>query len=198
VGSLVRPKHNSGLLTCFVAGTLALAGCAAAPPRQISPTVSALPTKGESFAAFQRHDDVCRQFAAQRVGAAPPGQIAAAHTAAGAAVGAGVGAAAGGLLGSASGHAGHGAAIGAGAGLLAGLLAGSAHGRTRATAVQQSYDMAYTQCMVANGERVQQPANARVIYAVPAGPVIVPAAPYAAPYPPLLPPPPPPPPPPPR
>ncbi|MGA8095166.1 MAG: hypothetical protein WB823_12980, partial [Steroidobacteraceae bacterium] len=73
-----------------------LCGCATAP-RPISPTVLALPAKGESFAVFQQHDALCRQFAAERVGGAPPGQVAANRAAAGAAIGAGVGAAAGAL-----------------------------------------------------------------------------------------------------
>jgi hypothetical protein len=184
------------LLASALACILPLAGCAAAPPRRLSPTVLALPAPGESFAAFQQHDDLCRGFAAERVGAAPPGQVAANRAAAGAVVGAGVGAAAGALLGSASGHAGGGAALGAGTGLLAGVLAGSARGRVRAAAVQRSYDMAYTQCMVGNGERVAPPGGARAVYAIPAPTVVVPAASYAPPPPPpppFYPPPPPPP-----
>jgi len=170
------------LLAGVVAGALSLCGCATAP-RAISPTVLALPARGESFAVFQQHDALCRQVAAERVGGAPPGQVAANRAAAGAAVGAGVGAAAGALIGSASGHAGRGAAVGAGTGLLAGVLAGSARGRAREAAVQRSYDMAYTQCMVANGERVEEPLRPRVVYAVPAGTVVVPAAPYPPPLP---------------
>jgi hypothetical protein len=174
-----------------VAAALPLAGCATAPHR-ISPTVLALPASGESFTIFQQHDQLCRQYAAVHV-SAPPGQVAANRAAAGAAVGAGVGAAAGALIGSASGHAGGGAAFGAGTGLLAGLLAGSGHGHARAAAVQRGFDMAYTQCMVGNGERIEAPARARMVYAVPAG-VVVPALSY--PPPPPFPPPPPPPPPP--
>src|SRR5690348_11791438 len=169
-------------LVCIVAGTLSLAGCAAVPPRPLSPTVLVLPSRGESFAAFQQHDQVCRQFAAARVGARLPAQVAAERAATGAAVAAGVGAAAGGLIGAASGHAGRGAAVGAGTGLVAGLLTGSARSRARAAAVQQTYDLAYTQCMIANGERLEEPERARVIYAVFAGPIVVPAAPYAASY----------------
>lgn len=180
---LIPMNSPRGVLAGLAAGALALGGCATAP-RPISPTVMALPAAGESFTVFLQHDGVCRQFAAQRVGAAPPGQVAANRTAAGAAVGAGVGAAAGALIGSASGHPGRGAAVGAGTGLLAGVFAGSARGRARAAAIQRGYDMAYTQCMIANGERVEGPARPRVGYAVP--------APY--PPPPSEPPPPPPPP----
>lgn len=168
------------LLACILAGSVALAGCAATLPRHMSPSVLALPAQGESFVAFQQHDWVCRQYASDRADALPPDQIAADRAAAGAALGAGVGAAAGALIGSGSGNAGGGAAIGAGTGLLAGLLAGSARGRMRAAAVQRSYDMAYTQCMVANGERMEEPAPARAFYALPAvGPVIVPPTGYA-------------------
>jgi hypothetical protein len=190
-------NSRRGVLAGLAAGALSLGGCATAP-RPISPTVMALPAPGESFAVFQQHDGICRQFSAQRVRAGPPGQVAANRAAAGAAVGTGIGAAAGALIGSASGHAGRGAAVGAGTGLLAGVLAGSARGRARAAAIQRSYDMAYAQCMVANGERLEGPARRRVVYAVPAPAVIVPAAPYAVPYPPPPPPSEPPPPPPPQ
>lgn len=189
---VVLMNSRRGVLAGLAAAVLSVGGCATAP-RPISPTVMALPASDESFAVFQQHDGTCRQFAAQRVVAAPPGQVAVNRAVAGA----GVGAAAGALIGSASGHPGRGAAIGAGTGLLAGVFAGSARGRARAAAIQQSYDMAYTQCMVANGERVEGPAYPRVIYAVPAQAIIAPAAPHAAPYPPPPPPPDPPPPPPP-
>jgi hypothetical protein len=76
----------------------------------------------------------------------------------GALLGAGTGAAAGALIGSGSGHAGGGAALGGGVGLLAGTLFGSAHGRRGAPANQHRYDISYTQCMVANGERIAPPA----------------------------------------
>lgn len=181
------------LLACAVACIVPLAGCVAAPPRQISPTVLALPAAGEPFAVFQQHDELCRSFASDRTGATSPGQGPARRAAAGAVVGAGVGAAAGALIGSASGHAGGGAAIGAGTGLLTGLISGSARRRGRAVALQHSYDMAYTQCMVGNGERVEQADPARVVYAVPARTVVVPTASYPPPPPPYLPPPPPPP-----
>ena len=73
------------------------------------------------------------------------------------------------------GHAGAGAAIGAGAGLLSGTLLGSA-------AVRNRYNIAYTQCMDAKGERVAWPAPRPVVYAVPPPPVVyVPAPVYPAP-----------------
>jgi hypothetical protein len=167
----------------LVLAALTLAGCASTPrqPRPLSPTVLALPARGESFATFQQHDATCRQYSSDRV--AGRDNAGAKSAAAGAAGGAAVGAAAGALLGAASGHPGHGAEVGAGTGLLAGMLMGGARGRARAAAVQRSYNMAYTQCMVANGDPVEQPGGSRIIYALPARTVVV-APGYPPPYPP--------------
>jgi OmpA family protein len=165
---------------------LGLSGCATTR-RPTAPTVLALPAAGESFLLFQQHDVTCRQYAAARTGEQTPGQAAAHNQVAGAAAGAGVGAAAGALLGSANGHAGNGAAIGAGTGLLAGSLLGSASGRAAAASLQNSYNMSYTQCMVANGERVEQPAPRAVVYRSAPPPVIyAPPPAYLVPVPPPL------------
>jgi len=148
----------------------------------------ALPKQGESFEVFQQHDITCRQYATLQSGDKSPQQAAARNAVGGAAVGAGVGAAAGALIGSASGHAGNGAAIGAGSGLLAGTLLGSASGRNAAASVQQQYNMAYTQCMVANGDRVSPstPRRTRMVYRPAPPPVIYAPAPvYVAPPPPV-------------
>lgn len=145
-----------------------LSGCAA--PHPMAPTVMALPAEGEDFALFQQHDITCRQYGAAQVGGTTP-SAAAGHTAlTDAAVGTGLGAAAGAAIGSASGHAGTGAAIGAGAGLLGGGLVGAASGRKAADSVQRSYDMFYSQCMIANGDRIPEPKpTTTVVYqAVPA------------------------------
>lgn len=158
-----------------VVGSL-LAACANVP-RQISPTVLALPAHGEKFAVFEQHDRTCRQYASTEVGAQSPGGVAEHSAAAGAVAGAGVGAVAGALLGSASGNAGHGAAVGAGTGLLTGLLLGSAKGGASAAAIQSRYNMSYTQCMVGHGERIERPASPQVIYAIPSGTVVVPPPP---------------------
>jgi hypothetical protein len=147
------------------AAGLALASCAA--PGPAAPSVLALPTRGESFALFQQHDVTCRQYAAAQTGGQSPGQAAAKSGVAGAVLGTGLGAAAGALLGSASGHAGGGAAIGAGSGLLAGTLLGSASGQRAAAATQNHYDIAYSQCMVANGEHIAQPTPPVVTYVAP-------------------------------
>jgi hypothetical protein len=145
-----------------IAGSLAavvgivLSGCAT--QRVTEPNVMALPSQGEPFEAFQQHDVTCRQYASARIGGQSPGQAASASGLAAAAAGTGIGAAAGALLGSASGHAGTGAAIGAGSGLLAGSLLGSASGSKAAASTQSHYDAAYTQCMIAQGDRIAPPA----------------------------------------
>jgi hypothetical protein len=174
--------------------SLTLGACASTPrqARPLSPTVLALPTRGESFATFQQHDATCQLYASNRVGVSSPGSAAVKSTAQGAAAGAAVGAAAGALLGAAGGYPGHGAEAGAGTGLLAGVLMGGARGRARAAAIQRSYDMAYAQCMIANGDRIEGPYPPRAIYVVPAGNVVTPA--YPPPPPPYPPPPAPPPP----
>jgi hypothetical protein len=46
---------------------------------------------------------------------------------------------------------------------------GSARGQQRAATMQHSYNLGYLQCMAANGEQVQQPAAAHVVYAAPYG-----------------------------
>jgi hypothetical protein len=178
---------------------LVLSGCAT--QRMTEPNVVALPPQGEPFEVFQQHDVTCRQYAAAQVGGQSPGQAAAASGVTSAAAGTGIGAAAGALLGSASGHAGTGAAIGAGTGLLAGSLFGSESGRNAAASKQSHYDTAYTQCMVAKGERIAPPnlPPPRVVFRPmppPPGVIYVPTpgpAYVAAPPPVMYPPPPPPP-----
>jgi hypothetical protein len=144
-----------------------------------------LPAPGEDFSLLQQHEATCRQYAAGQTGGRSPGQVAAKSGIGGAGVGSGLGAAAGALLGSASGHAGTGAAIGAGGGLLAGSVLGVARGRSASASMQQSYDLSYTQCMVANGERVAAPPLPPVVYAAPyPSAVYVPAPVYVVPPPP--------------
>lgn len=188
--SFIRKRQLLGRAVA-VTITLALSGCAT--PRPTGPTVMALPAQGESFEVFQQHDITCRSYATGQSGGKAPGQAAAQNAVGGAVVGAGVGAAAGALIGSASGHAGNGAAIGAGSGLLAGTLLGSRSGRRAATSIQQQYNLAYTQCMVANGERISPSAlRTRMVYRpavlAPAPAVIyapVPTPVYVAPPPPI-------------
>lgn len=165
--------HHSQVAAILGLG-LALSACASAAP--LAPTVVMLPRAGETYAVFQQHDLACRTYASNGSGFAETQQrqTQAASTVAGA----GVGAAAGALIGSASGHAGNGAAIGAGTGLLVGTISGQQNAARNRVAGQQHYDAVYTQCMVANGERLPSPAPMmlapppHVIY-VPPPPVIV-------------------------
>lgn len=167
-----RRLHWRGLAPACLPASIVyiVAGCAARDPA--GPTVMVLPAKGEDFAVFQQHDTSCRQYAAEQTGRSPA-QAGVARVLTGALVGTGLGAATGALIGSVSGHAGGGTAIGAGAGLLAGSLLGSAHGRSAANATQNRYNIAYTQCMVGNGENIAPPV-APVAYAPAASVVYLP------------------------
>ena len=124
----------------------ALAGCVSVPS---GPSQMSLPGSGKSFDQFRGDDSRCRQFASDQVGGRSPGQAATDSGMASAAVGTVVGAAAGALIDGSSG-----AAAGAGVGLLTGALIGSSTGYTSGYALQHRYDMAYTQCMYANGHKV--------------------------------------------
>lgn len=168
----------------LIPAVLALAGGGCAARMPASPTVMALPAAGESFTVFQQHDATCRQYASDQTGQSP-GQAANRTGIGHALAGAGLGAAAGALIGSVSGHAGGGAAIGAGSGLLAGTLLGAGARRNEAAGVQNRYNISYTQCMVANGERIARPAApAAMVYAVPPPRVVaVPAPVYVVPPP---------------
>jgi Glycine-zipper domain len=170
-----------GLLSTAIA--LSVSGCVS--QRVFTPTVMALPAAGESFDVFEQHEGGCRQYASAQIGEKSPGEGAAQSGIAGAAIGTGIGAAAGALLGSATGHAGGGAAVGAGTGLLTGTVLGSARGRNAAAAMQRQYNMAYTQCMVANGEHMASPSvSPALVYRVPPPRVIyVPAPTYTIPTP---------------
>src|SRR3569833_96048 len=172
------------LSAVFLLASTALIGCSASGP--MSPTVMALPAKGENFDLFQQHEATCRQYATTQTGGQSAGQQADRNTVASAVVGTGVGAAAGALFGSVTGHAGNGAAIGAGTGLLAGSLTGASRGRQAAASLQEQYNISYTQCMTAKGEDVQPPTPRRTVYIPPPPPRIVyaPVAVYGPPPPP--------------
>lgn len=68
-----------------------------------------------------------------------------------------LGTAAGALLGAAGGNAGMGAAIGAGSGLLLGSAAAGGSSQNAADSLQAHYNIAYAQCMVGHGARMQAP-----------------------------------------
>jgi hypothetical protein len=140
--------RTRSLFSCLTA--LVLGGCATFPT---GPTVMVLPAPGKPFEQFQADDGVCRQWAAQQIGATP-GSTANQNTAIGALVGTAIGAGLGAAIGSASGNAGAGAAIGAGAGLLGGAASGANADQVYGWETQRRYDNAYQQCMYAKGNQI--------------------------------------------
>ena len=166
---------------------LALASAAALSAACVTtptgPSVMALPGRGKSFAAFQQDDQSCRAWATQRIGAAP-GQPISQGTASGAAIGTALGAAAGTLIGVAGHDPGAGAAIGAGTGLAVGSASGASADARAAQSLQARYDIAYVQCMYANGERVPVgPPAPRYGPPAPGRPALPPAPPPSSPPP---------------
>lgn len=156
-------KHFAAVLL----PVLALGACTVAPPS--GPSIVAMPGQGKSFAQFQQDDGGCRNYAQSRVGDAGTVAANAQNNATTTAVaGTLIGAAAGAALGSLGGNVGAGAAIGAGAGLLGGASVAGNNTQGAADSLQGRYDVAYAQCMVGNGETIQQPA-APVVYAAPPG-----------------------------
>jgi hypothetical protein len=170
-----RASFSIGLAT-----TLALAGCAVAPPQ--GPSVMALPQQGKSFEAFRQDDGICRQYASQQTGGASAAQAANNSGVGSALLGTALGAGAGAALGSVGGAVGAGAAIGGAMGLLAGSAIGAGNAQAAGANVQQRYDTAYTQCMYSRGDSVQgAPGGYAAAYGTPYG---YPAAyPYPYPYP---------------
>jgi len=130
----------------FLITTCLLTACATLPQ---GPSMLVLPGSGKNFDQFRADDDDCRRFSAYQVGGATPAQAASASGVGSAIIGTAIGAAAGAALGG-----GEGAAIGAGTGLLLGSLVGSSEASESGSAVQERYDMAYSQCMYAKGHRV--------------------------------------------
>ena len=132
----------------LLALTLLVVGACATVPT--GPSVMVLPPPGKPFDQFQAEDATCRQWARQQIGLSPQetiNQNAATGAVLGTAIGAGLGAA----IGATSGRAGAGAAIGAGSGLLVGTTSGASAGQIYGQEAQRRYDIAYEQCMYANG-----------------------------------------------
>ncbi len=119
------------------------------------PSVMVLPGSGKNFDQFRSDDYLCRQFAGQQTDFKTPRQAGISSGVESAAIGAALGAAAGAALGG-----GRGAAIGAGTGFLGGGLMGSGSAQSSSSLSQERYDIAYIQCMYANGHRV--PVSARL------------------------------------
>lgn len=132
--------------TLAVAVALTASGCASLPN---SPSVMVLPGTGRSFEQFRNDDVQCQYYAYTQIGGKTPNEAAISSGAASAAVGTALGAAAGAAMGGGSG-----AAIGAGGGLIAGSMVGTGTANTSMYAAQDRYDIAYIQCMYANGHRV--------------------------------------------
>lgn len=172
-------------LSLVVTGVLLL-GCATMPH---GPSVMVLPPTDKPFDLFLAEDASCRSWAARRLGFSPQ-EVADQNVASGAAVGTAVGAMIGATLGAASGHAGEGALIGAGSGMLIGAGEGAESGRVYGDEAQRRYDIAYQQCMYANGNLL--PGMIRRHRSLPPPPDEYPPGPGPAPF---YPPPPPPPPP---
>jgi hypothetical protein len=160
-------SKSKTILGLALAPVLALGACTVAPPT--GPSITALPGQGKSFAQFQRDDAACQNYAQARLSGSAQQASAASQNANGSAViGTLIGAAAGAALGSLGGNVGAGAAIGAGAGLLGGASVGGNQAQAAADSLQGRYDTFYAQCMVGNGDVLQQPpAPPPVVYAPP-------------------------------
>lgn len=126
---------------------LVAAGCATVPA---GPTVAVMPAPNKPFDVFQAEDVTCRQWALQQIGESPQDTINN-NTAAGAVVGGIVGAGIGAMLGNGSGSS---TAFGAASGVIIGSAAGADSGRYYGYQAQRAYDIAYQQCMYANGNMV--------------------------------------------
>ena len=141
--------------TAAALALVALAGCASVPPP--GPNVMVLPGTGKSFDEFRHDDHDCRGYASVQSGAQAADQAASDATVNSAAVGALVGAAAGAALGG-NGHA---ALAGAGVGTATGAAVGSGAAAQGTYSVQRRYDIAFTQCMYAKGNKVPMAGSPR-------------------------------------
>jgi len=137
--------HSQSIILALT--LLVVGGCATVPT---GPSVMVLPPPGKPFEQFQVEDATCRQWARQQIGLSPQETINQ-NAATGAVVGTAIGAGLGAAIGAASGRAGAGAAIGAGSGLLVGTASGANAGQVYGAEAQRRYDIAYEQCMYANG-----------------------------------------------
>jgi hypothetical protein len=132
-----------GLWTAAGLATVSLCACVG----PVGPTVPVAPGPGKSFDAFAADQATCRQYADAQVApqAAYANNRAVGSAVLGTALGAGLGAAVGG---------GRGAGIGAASGAVFGTAAGASGSGFAQMSVQQQYDLAYSECMSAHGNRV--------------------------------------------
>ncbi len=143
-------KHRGTILVLTALLLTLISGCATVPT---GPSVAVFPAPGKPFEEFRADDAVCRQWAAQQIGATPQETVNQ-NTATGAVAGTVIGGGLGAAIGSAGGHMGTGAAIGAGTGLLFGTLSGADRGYAYSRSAQRQYDIAYQQCMYAKGNQI--------------------------------------------
>ncbi|MGH6828579.1 MAG: glycine zipper family protein [Rhizomicrobium sp.] len=122
----------------------ALSACATQPA---GPTIPVMPGANKPFAAFQRDDEVCQQYAGSQVagGAKAANNRAIAEGVLGTALGAGLGAAIGG---------GRGAGVGAAGGAAVGTAVGANSSTDAQVGLQRRYNIAYAQCMTSKGNKV--------------------------------------------
>ncbi len=182
---MIAARFRRNSFKIAVLSSVALCGCAVAPPT--GPSVAVMPGPGKTLSQFQQDDYACRQFASGRTGGVQPAQAANQAAVGSAAVGTVLGAAAGALLGAGSGNAGAGAAIGAGAGLLGGAAVGQGNAAQSADDIQDRYDTAYVQCMATQGNppprEAPSPVTVQPYYVVPPpAPVYVYPGYYPRPY----------------
>jgi uncharacterized protein YcfJ len=106
-----------------------------------------MPAPNKPFDVFQSDQAICRQYASNQIagGAQQANNRQVGTAVVGTLLGAGLGAAIGG---------GRGAAIGAGAGALGGTAVGAGPAQGAQNNLQQSYNLAYAQCMYSHGNQV--------------------------------------------
>lgn len=136
----------------LVLAPLVLLGACTVMPT--GPSIMALPGTGKNFDQFRLDDYQCREYANAQIGGATAQQSATQSGVTSAAVGTLIGAAAGAAIGGREG-----AATGAGVGLATGALAGTGASQQSGYDLQWRYDMAYSQCMYAKGNRVPVSGN---------------------------------------
>ena len=132
---------------------LILVACANVP---MGPMVHVLPPPHKAFETFQVEQATCKQYADDQVrGQAERANSTGLLQGLGAtAIGAGLGAAVGG---------GHGAAVGTAMGATAGTVVGASTSSRQDRSIQQQYDDAYVQCMVAKGNLIPQAAPRQTV-----------------------------------
>ena len=113
------------------------------------PRVLVMPGAGKSFDQFKSDDFTCRQFAQDQLGGTTADQAAVDSGVRSATAGTLIGALAGAALNGRGG-----AGVGAGVGLLFGSMAGTDEAAYAGYALQRRYDIAYQQCMYAQGNQV--------------------------------------------